>query len=110
MSEKLSEKLTGVGCEQECIRMFELEFRVEALEAELEKANQLAIKLALQKGQQVDEIRNMRSRLAEAEKLPEKWNEKARGWEDKYDQVRNHTLENCARELVVSLRGEAEKG
>jgi len=45
------------------------EERVLALEAELEKANQLAIKLALQKGQRVDEIRGMRSRLAEAKKL-----------------------------------------
>ncbi len=48
-------------------------------------------------------------KISDLKELYEKWREKARGAEDEYDRIRNHTLEFCADELETTILVSAKK-
>jgi hypothetical protein len=53
----------------------------------------------------ISEVESLERRLAEAEKLVEKWRKRACGSEDIYDIVHNPALRSCSDDLEAVLRG-----
>jgi hypothetical protein len=76
--------------------LIEVKAYIEALEAELEKANQLSIKLALQKGGMVDEARTLK---AERDRFKQREIELSKGWKRLYSE--NEDLKSRLAEAEV---------
>jgi hypothetical protein len=89
----------------------ELMEEINVLEHRLAKANALCIKLAHQKGGQVDEMRELKARLAEAEKECDSLKEKLecfdypKSYHDLADSLVSIELTNKANKAIADERG-----
>jgi len=106
----MSEKPSGIPSYDDMLHELgaengKLRKQVEVLEAELEKANQLSIKLALQKGGMVDEARTLK---AERDRFKQREIELSKGWKrlhSENEDLRSRLAE--AEKLLLEVR-EAE--